>query len=47
MAKKTDVAARRKLRQMEAKRDNLMEGSAKMKVQLAEVRAAIRAMRRR
>lgn len=45
MARKTDVASRRKIRALEAKRDTLQEKLSKEKVQLAETRAALKAMR--
>lgn len=45
MARKIDAAARRKLRQIEAKRDTLLESQQRTKVQLAETRAALKAMR--
>ena len=45
MARKMDVAARRKMRQIEARRDSLVEQQQRTKVQLAETRAALKAMR--
>lgn len=45
MARNVDVAARRKMRALEAKRDTLMETASRTKVQLAEARAALKAMR--
>jgi len=42
-----DMASRRKLRALEARRDQLMENGQKNKVALAETRAAIKAMRAR
>ena len=44
---KTNVIERRKMRELEAKRDRLMEQAQKSKVQLAETRAAMKAMRAR
>jgi len=42
-----DIQKRRKVRELEAKRDKLMEAAAKSKVQLAETRAALKATRKR
>lgn len=47
MARKTDMAHRRQMRALEAKRDKLMEMANKTKMTLAETRAAIKTMRRR
>lgn len=41
-----DMAGRRKMRQLEARRDALMESTKKTKIALAEVRAALRTMRK-
>lgn len=45
MARKNDIAARRKIRALEARRDALQEKMAKEKVALAETRAALKQMR--
>lgn len=42
-----DMAQRRQLRALEARRDKLMETSKKVKMQLAETRAALKTMRTR
>lgn len=47
MAGTKDMAERRKMRALEAKRDTLMEKSKREKIQLAEVRAALKAMKQR
>lgn len=40
-----DIQKRRKVRELEAKRDKLMEQQAAAKVRLAETRAALKATR--
>lgn len=40
---KTNIAHRRKLRELEAKRDKLLETAAKVKQDMATTRAAIKA----
>lgn len=42
-----DMAQRRQTRALEAKRDKLMESGKKVKMQLAETRAALKTMRSR
>lgn len=42
---KQDITHRRKVRAMEAKRDQLMESMNRQKVALAETRAALKAMK--
>jgi len=46
MAAKKDLAQRRQLRRLEARRDDLQEKAAKMKITLAETRAAIKTMKK-
>lgn len=46
MAAAKDMDKRKKIRQLEAKRDMLMTRMRKDKVSLAEVRAAMKTMRR-
>jgi len=45
MARKADMANRRKVRAVEAKRDTLMERLTKTKVELAQARAALKSIR--
>ena len=47
MASTRDIERRRKIRQMEAKRDSLISRMARDRIALAEVRAAMKAMRNR
>jgi len=42
MAGKSSIAHRRKLRELEAKRDKLMEASEKAKADLVQVRAQLK-----
>lgn len=46
MAGSKDMDRRRKIRALEAKRDTLMQRVSKDRVTLAEVRAALKTMRR-
>lgn len=41
-----DIVHRRKVRAIEAKRDQLMERAAKTKIELAQARAQLKAQRR-
>jgi uncharacterized protein YigA (DUF484 family) len=43
---KTTIAHRRKIRELEAKRDRLMEGSQKNKTELAKTRAELSTLRK-
>lgn len=45
MAKRRDLAERRKLRALEAKRDSLQEKTQKTRMELASVRAQLKQMR--
>ena len=43
---KTSIAHRRKVRELEAKRDRLLEGSSKQKTELAKTRAELSTLRK-
>jgi hypothetical protein len=43
---KTTIAHRRKVRELEARRDRLMEGSQKNKTELAKTRAELSTLRK-
>lgn len=46
MAVKSNIAHRRKVRELEAKRDRLMEQTSKNRTELAKVRAELKSVRK-